>query len=68
MLGGGFGDIVVGFRGENFIFEIKDELKPPSKRRLTPAEQKFHDAWEGQIDVIKNADEAMAIMGVTYYG
>ncbi len=63
MLGGGFGDIVVGFRDQNFIIEIKDGSKPPSKRRLTPDEQDFHDGWNGQIDVAKNIDEALRIIG-----
>jgi hypothetical protein len=62
-LGDGFGDIVIGFRGQNFIIEIKDENQPPSKRKLTALEKKFHDAWNGQIDVAKNTDEALQIIG-----
>jgi hypothetical protein len=62
-LGDGFGDIVIGFRGQNFIIEIKDENKPPSKRKLTPAEEEFHNGWNGQIDVAINVDEALSIIG-----
>ena len=51
-LGKGFPDIVVGYRGRNYIFEIKDPEQPPSKRRLTSDEQKWHDRWCGQVDVV----------------
>lgn len=62
-LGGGFPDIVTGFRGQNYQFEIKDPGQPPSKRKLTPAEEKYHDEWKGQVDIILSADEALNIMG-----
>lgn len=68
MVGNGFGDIVVGHRGRNFLFEIKDGSKPPSKRKLTPDEQEFHDTWRGTILIINSLDEALEILGVTYYG
>ena len=60
-LGNGFADIVVGWQGNNWLFEIKDFSKPPSARRLTPAEKKFHDTWRvhGQIDVITSFDDAL---------
>lgn len=67
-LGGGFGDIVVGFRGKNYIIEIKDGSKPPSKRKLTKAEKDFHDGWRGQVDVAKSLDDVLAIVGVTQDG
>ena len=43
----GFVDIVVGIFGLNFLCEIKDPDKPPSARKLTYLEQKFHDEWKG---------------------
>jgi hypothetical protein len=58
----GFCDIVVGFRGKNFLFEIKDENQPPSKRKLTEMEAKFQLSWQGQIDTIINFDEALEIL------
>ncbi len=66
-LGKGFVDIVVGHRGRNFLFEIKDGSQPPSKRKLTPAEQEFHDAWRGTIFIVNSLDEALEILGVEYY-
>lgn len=61
-VGNGFGDIVVGIRGQNYLFEIKDPTQPPSARKLTPPEVKFHSAWRGQIDTILTAEEAHEII------
>lgn len=56
-LGDGYADLAVGHAGVNYFFEVKDGSKPPSKRVLTPKERKFHDTWQGQIDIIENPDD-----------
>lgn len=63
-VGVGFPDIVVGYKGQNFLFEVKDPAKPPSARKLTNDQEEFHWKWRGQIDVIETADEAIEIMGM----
>jgi len=68
MVGSGFPDIVVGFRGRNYLIEIKDGSKPPSKRKLTPDEQEFFDTWRGKVFVANDVNEALSIIGATYYG
>lgn len=60
--GKGAPDIVVGFRRRNYLFEIKDPEKPPSKRRLTEDERCFHYGWQGQVDVIHSFEEALEVM------
>lgn len=62
-VGNGFPDIVVGFRDINYLFEIKDGCKPPSQRRLTEDEQKWHDAWWGVVVVVNNVDEVLRAIG-----
>lgn len=62
MVGNGFPDIEVGYHGNNYLFEIKDPDKPPSGRKLTPDEERFHQEWKGQADVIHSAEEALEIM------
>ncbi len=62
-VGKGCPDILVGFRNQNFLFEIKDSSLPPSRRKLTEAEQEFHDSWRGQVAIITCADEALQIIG-----
>lgn len=61
-LGFGFPDLVVGYRGINYFFEIKNENKPPSGRKLTPDQCIFRAEWRGQYHVILNLDEAIAII------
>lgn len=59
--GDGIPDLLVGFRGQTFLLEVKDGKKPPSKRVLTPAEQKFFDEWRGgSLVIVNTVDEAIA--------
>jgi hypothetical protein len=55
-------DILVGARGKNFAFEIKDPNQPPSKRRLTPGEKKFFDRWTGQVNKVETIDDIIKII------
>lgn len=55
--GRGIPDILVGHNGFNYLFEIKDGSKPPSARKLTPAQKKLHESWQGQICVVTTATE-----------
>ena len=61
-VGHGFPDIVVGYRGKNFLIEIKDGAKPPSDRKLTPSQSIFHGRWRGQVAVVTNVDEALTLV------
>lgn len=63
-VGAGFPDIVVGFRGANYLLEIKDGNKRPSERRLTPHQQKWHATWQGNVCVVTNSNEALEAIGV----
>jgi len=61
--GGGLPDLLVGFRGQTVLMEVKDGKKPPSARALTPAEQKFFDEWRGGMLIVVNSiDEAIAAL------
>jgi hypothetical protein len=62
-LGKGFPDIVVGWKGRNYLLEIKDGSKTPSQRKLTPDEQKFHDFWFGDIKIVESVDDALRAVG-----
>jgi len=63
-LGEGFPDIVVGFRGKNYLFEIKDGSKPPSQRKLREKQIKFLNDWRGEVYVIENLEDALKVLGV----
>ena len=62
-VGHGFGDILVGRNGINYLMEIKDGDKPPSKRKLTPDEQIFHQWWRGQVEIVNSPAEALLVIG-----
>lgn len=58
--GRGFPDLVVGWKGINFLFEVKDPEKCPSARSLTDAQKDFHTAWQGQVKVVHTAADICA--------
>ena len=62
MVGNGFTDIVFGFCGLNFLGEIKDGKKPPSARKLTIDEKKFHEEWKGQVCILESVEQAIAFV------
>jgi hypothetical protein len=61
-LGQGAPDILVGYRGRNYLMEIKDGNKPPSRRRLTDDERIFFDGWLGQVAIVENEQQAIDIV------
>lgn len=61
-VGKGFPDIVIGYKGVNYLIEIKDGNKPPSARKLTDAELQFHSNWKGQIKIVNNLNEVLNLL------
>lgn len=61
-LGQGAPDLAVGWQGVNLFLEIKDGSKPPSKRRLTPDEQEWHESWRGQVAIVESVEDAVALL------
>jgi len=61
-LGNGIPDLLIGFRGQNFVAEVKDGLLPPSRQRLTDDEVLWHRTWNGQIAVVRSVSEALALL------
>jgi len=59
-LGEGCPDLLVGIRCRNFLLEVKDGSKPPSKRKLTPDEGAWHARWRGHVAVVSSVEEAIA--------
>src|SRR5689334_18553459 len=64
-VGGGFPDLVVGFRGVNYALEVKDGSRIPSRRKLNALEQKFHDSWRGTVHVVESPEDALRVIGAT---
>jgi hypothetical protein len=61
IVGSGFGDLVVGFRGKNVCLEVKNP-GPPSEQALTAKEADFHATWPGQIHVVSTPEEACRVV------
>lgn len=62
-VGQGCPDLLVGFGGENLLFEVKNKSLPPSRRRLTPDEAAWHASWEGVVVVVETVAEAVGVLG-----
>ena len=58
-VGGGCPDLLVSRNGNIYLLELKDGTKPPSKRRLTPAEAIWHANWQGHVAIVLSADDAI---------
>ena len=62
--GKGFPDLLVGLPDRTLAYvEIKDGSKPPSARKLTPDQVKFHAEWYGwPLFVVTSVDEALGLV------
>ena len=56
-IGNGCPDILVGYHGKNFLFEIKGP-----KAKLTEAEEVWHRVWRGSVRTIRSFDEAYNVI------
>jgi hypothetical protein len=64
-VGQGVPDLLVGFQGQTVLLEVKDGRKPPSERRLTDDQLKWHGAWRGgPLAVVDGVDAALRVLGV----
>lgn len=58
----GMTDLILGYGGVSVLTEVKDGNKPPSRRKLTPEQEKFHNRFMGAITVIENQDQAIELV------
>lgn len=63
-VGKGCPDIAVGRHGRNYFLEIKDGSLPPSARKLTPDEARWHASWDGHAAVVESVEDALAAVGL----
>lgn len=61
-LGKGYPDLNVGYKGVSYLIELKDGSKPPSERKLTEEEERFHKEWKGQIAVCNSFDDIFKLI------
>lgn len=64
--GNGVPDLLCLWRGMPYLVEIKDGSKPPSRRKLTVEQVRFHaNARRAgvKVHVVSTVDEALAVFG-----
>ena len=65
-IGEGCPDLLVGYKRDMYLMEVKDGSKPPSARELTFDQVIWHTEWcGGNCMVVNSVDEALAFIGVT---
>ena len=62
-VGQGVPDLMVAFRSNLHLLEIKDGTLPPSHRRLTPEQERWHSTWGSPVKVVKDVWEALEAIG-----
>jgi hypothetical protein len=55
-VGGGMPDLIVSVPGFCMMVEVKDGEKPPSARKLTEDQVKFHAEWQGPLSTVRDLD------------
>lgn len=70
ILGGkGIPDLLVGYRFNFWLFELKDGDKKPSERKLRPGQQKFAEKFAGYPVVkVETLADAFKALGIKIHG
>jgi len=64
----GVPDLLIGWRGQNLLLEIKEPLgprTPPARTGLTDPQTDWHLAWRGQVAIVRDVAEALEAIGAT---
>ncbi len=57
-VGGGCPDLLVGYRGVNYLLEVKR-----GGGKLTPDQEEWFLAWDGLAEVVRTPEDALAAIG-----
>ena len=63
-IGDGCPDLLCGYQGRNYLLEVKDGSKPPSRRKVNDNQVEWHRTWRGQVAVVRCAGAALEAVGV----
>jgi Holliday junction resolvase len=58
-VGRGVPDVVVGFRGVNYLLEIK-----AAGGKLRKGQEEFQKMWRGQCAVVRSVGDAFRVIGI----
>lgn len=62
VIGKGVADLLVSFRNQWFVLEVKDGTKPPSQRTLTQDEQDWIAEQKALVAIINSPEEAVRLV------
>lgn len=64
--GGGVPDLLVGFRGANFLLECKILVgkRSPKPAPLNSTQVLWHGNWRGQVAIVTTPEEALRAVGI----
>lgn len=68
-VGDGFPDLAVGYRGSNYLLEVKNPAtrygqgKNDNASKTTEKQQAFREEWRGQSAVVWTTEEALTVIG-----
>lgn len=61
-LGKGAPDLILGYRNENYLIELKDGSKTKAQQKLTQDELEFQAKWTGNYAVCNSLDEILKVI------
>jgi hypothetical protein len=61
-VGAGCPDLLCALAGVNFLVEVKDGEKAPSKQALTPDQLTWHAAWNAPVYVVNSVEKAIEVV------
>lgn len=67
-VGKGCPDLLVGYKGRNIPLEVKDGSKPPSARKLTEDQIRWHGDWRGCVAVVCDVESAIRAVRMLEHG
>lgn len=62
-VGKGVPDLLVGYKSQTLLMEVKDSAKPASKRRLTEDQLRWHGSWRGgPLAIVDSPESALSML------
>lgn len=61
-VGGGVPDLLVSYRKQWLVVEVKDGAKAPSRRRLTADQERWHARQHAWVLVVESPEQAIQVV------